>query len=335
MKNRLFGVLLFLLAFVGAQNANARDFLGLNSWGYQLHDYTNQNISRMETSRNTLWVVDYSKDGADENRFSKQEIAKIKRNGNVVISYFCLGEAEMVRYYWPKYDREALIKRNEVYEVGYKNESLNFTNVEGVQVLGRDNAEYVDNFPVKFWLQSWQKTMLEDSAEFGTSYLNRIIDSGFDGVYLDTVDAFEYYNESTIATRAKQMYQLIIKIAKLGRAKNPNFKVMMQNAMSITDYLSEQEKATLFYYVKGFGVEDLFHPGVGENNPRKFSKFGEAKSIKEIKSKFKDVVFFTVDYIPGLSPAAKKDYFHDARKKNFIPVISDRSLSGNMILYQP
>ncbi len=335
MKATLLGLIGAVLSVSTFSNAFANDFKGLTSWGYQLHDYKPEHISRMENSKNTLWVIDYSKDGTDEQKFSKEEISKFKKNGNVAISYFCLGEAEMTRYYWHQFNRDALIKRDEVAGIGYKNSPLNFTVIEGSEILGRDNAEYADNFPAKFWLPAWQKTMIEDSAESGISYLNRIIAAGFDGVYLDTVDAFEYYNEKSIATRAKQMYEFVIKIAKLGRAKNPNFKIMMQNGMSIAGHLSETEKATLFSYVKGFGVEDLFHPGAGDNNPRKFSKSGEFKEIKEIRSKFKDITFFTVDYIPGLSQEDKASYFKDAHKKDLIPVISDRSLSGNMLLFRP
>lgn len=335
MKKMTLGILSLFAYSLMTGNSFATDFRGLKSWGYQLHSYLPEHMQRMESSTNTLWVIDYSKDGSEGQKFSSAEIAKIKRNGNTVISYFCLGESEKARFYWPTFDRQALIKKGEVASVGYKNEVLNFSMEDGVQVLGRDNAEYVDNFPVKYWLPSWQKIMVEDSTEMGLSYLNRVMNAGLDGIYLDTVDAFEYYNEGTIETRAKQMYAFILKIAKTARARNPNFKIMMQNAMSLTDYLSESEKTTLFSYVKGFGVEDLFHPGVGENNPRKFSKFGEFKSIEQIRKKFKDVTFFTVDYIPGLTLAEQKDYFKDARKKDLVPLISDRSLSGKMIVSKP
>jgi len=44
---------------------------------------------------------------------------------------------------------------------------------------------------VKYWDKEWQQII------YGTpgAYLDRILKAGFDGVYLDLVDAFEYFEE--------------------------------------------------------------------------------------------------------------------------------------------
>lgn len=314
-------LLVFFMAGISAM-ASAATLKDMKSWGYQLHDYSDAELARMKSSKNTLWVIDYSKDGDEATRFSASEIAQIKKNGNMVIAYFCLGEAEMVRYYWDTLGKEALISASEASSIGYKREFLaNTTTVGGVKVLARNNSEYLDNLPAKFWDYSWQSTMIN-------TYLPKIMEAGFDGVYLDTVDAFEYYNDSVIDTRAKQMYDFIVKIGQAAKAKDSSFTLMMQNAMSIIDHISDAQKKTLFTYVHGFGVEDLYYPGEGDNNREDFSKYGEYDQIKDIRKDYPWVKFFTVDYIPGLSSKEKNSYFKDARKKGLVPVVANRSLDG-------
>jgi len=47
--------------------------------------------------------MDYSKDGGDENAFTKFEIEALKSSfggDKIVISYISIGEAEDYRYYW-------------------------------------------------------------------------------------------------------------------------------------------------------------------------------------------------------------------------------------------
>ena len=39
------------------------------------------------------------------------------------------------------------------------------------------------------WNKDWQNIIYGNE----NSYLNKIIDANFDGVYLDIIDAFEYY----------------------------------------------------------------------------------------------------------------------------------------------
>jgi len=52
-----------------------------------------------------------------------------------------------------------------------------------------ENPDWPGNYKVKYWDIEWK------SIIFGASdaFLNRILDSGFDGVYLDIIDAYEYF----------------------------------------------------------------------------------------------------------------------------------------------
>jgi cysteinyl-tRNA synthetase len=91
---------------------------------------------------------------------------KNKANGGkrLVISYMSIGEAEDYRYYWQP-----------GWEVG------------DPFFIEKENPEWEGNYKVRYWEKEWQDII------FGTesSYLNKILDADFDGVYLDIIEAFE------------------------------------------------------------------------------------------------------------------------------------------------
>ena len=95
---------------------------------------------------------------------------KVKKNGGkrLVICYMSIGEAEDYRAYW-------------------KSE----WNTEKPLFLCDENPEWKGNYKVRYWYPSWQQTMAGESG----SYLSMIVTAGFDGVYLDIIDAYETFEE--------------------------------------------------------------------------------------------------------------------------------------------
>ena len=101
--------------------------------------------------------------------FLKTEIdrLKTKQGGGkrLVISYLNIGSAETFRYYWkPEWNSARPAWMKKAYE------------------------GYADEYWVEYWNPEWQ------SIIFGSndSYLKKIIDAGFDGAYLDNVEAYYY-----------------------------------------------------------------------------------------------------------------------------------------------
>ena len=96
------------------------------------------------------------------------ESLKIKHNGGtrLVICYMSIGEAENYRYYWVP---------------GWE-----FANPAW---LDEANPDWPGNYKVRYWEPEWKSIILTGDD----AYMKRILASGFDGVYLDLVDAFEYY----------------------------------------------------------------------------------------------------------------------------------------------
>ena len=60
----------------------------------------------------------------------------------------------------------------------------------GNYVIGyAENPEWEGNYKVKYWMDDWQAIIFGSSS----SYLDKILAAGFDGVYLDIIEAFEHF----------------------------------------------------------------------------------------------------------------------------------------------
>lgn len=106
----------------------------------------------------------------EANAFTAGEIEQLRAKANggrrLVIAYLSIGEAEDYRWYW---------------QSGWKPGNPAW--------LGSENPEWPGNFTVKYWRPEWQEIIYGNE----TSYLKKILDAGFDGIYLDRVDAYEYF----------------------------------------------------------------------------------------------------------------------------------------------
>ena len=84
----------------------------------------------------------------------------------LVIAYMSIGEAESYRPYW---------------QSGWQ--------VGNPAWLFDENPDWPGNYKVAYWDPEWQTVLFGGS----TAYLDRITAAGFDGVYLDILDAYEYF----------------------------------------------------------------------------------------------------------------------------------------------
>jgi len=106
----------------------------------------------------------------NEEQFTPGDLNQIRqKNGGgerLVICYLSIGEAEDYRYYWdPAW------------------------NTQKPSWLKEENPDWPGNYKVEYWDPQWQAIIFGNDD----SYLQRIIDAGFDGAYLDIIDAFEYF----------------------------------------------------------------------------------------------------------------------------------------------
>lgn len=95
---------------------------------------------------------------------------KMKTNGGkrLVIAYMSIGEAENYRYYWRS---------------GWNNNNPSW--------LMKENPDWEGNYKVQYWDNEWQNIITGNND----SYVQNIINAEFDGVYLDIIDAYEYFED--------------------------------------------------------------------------------------------------------------------------------------------
>lgn len=201
--------------------ARLDQFLNIQSWAIQ---YQNMNHDEIVQSKYDLIAIDYSKDGSDPQAYTKADILEMKSDGEskkLILSYLSASEAENFRYY---FDPEA-----------------SFLDIE--------NPAWPGNFKVLYWMEEWQKIL--------ESYLDRIIAAGFDGVYLDIVDSFEYYGPGGLSglereTAAQDMESLITRMANYARQIDEEFLFVILTTSKITDHFTQD--SVLFDSIDGIGV---------------------------------------------------------------------------------
>lgn len=165
-----------------------------------------------------LAIVDYSGDGTDKGAFPPGDVSLMQRKPDsgrrIVLSYLSIGEAEDYRGYWqPEWSETP------------------------PPWLEEENPDWAGNFKVRYWHPDWQ-TLIFGRPE---SYLDRIIDAGFDGVYLDIVDAYWHFQEKGRKTAAADMVDFVTALAIYARERKPGFLIVPQNAedlLAIEDYLA-------------------------------------------------------------------------------------------------
>ncbi len=95
-----------------------------------------------------------------------QQLKKKANNGNrLVIAYISIGSAENYRYYW---------------QAGWQRGNPSW--------LKKNYAGYADEYWVEYWHADWQNIIYGNND----SYIKKIIDAGFDGAYLDNVEAYYF-----------------------------------------------------------------------------------------------------------------------------------------------
>lgn len=282
--------LLPLLFTVSCANNESRSFAKENpadfSWVYQLQ---HPKIKDLAKSGFSLAVIDYSSDGSDKKRFSKNKLLRLVENNVIPVAYISIGEAESYRFYWEKTWVE---KKDE-----------NKLSSKAPKWLGHTNPDWEGNYKVRYWDPDWRDSVIKP-------YLDKIIEQGFHGVYLDIIDGFEYWSDSEIYASkmeikmandpvddeedaAHRMIELVHWIAQYSRKHSPmgqDFMIIPQNGERILLY---DEDGSYLEDVSGIGVEDTWF-STDEKLPRR-TVTERLQFLKKFKEKGKRVL--SVDYV--------------------------------------
>ena len=276
----------------------------VKAWGYQL-----QRLGRVPEHVDLL-VTDYSRDGSAGAALTPAEVSALKRRPDgsrrIVLSYLSIGEAESYRYYW-----------------------MPTWALSRPRWLGDENPEWKGNHPVKFWLSDWQGIILEPKAtwldwaaehvlSWRKPYLDRIIEAGFDGVYLDRIDVFTDFEDERRTAR-RDMIAFVARIAAYARERRPGFLVVPQNAEEL---LADRRYLST---IDAIAKEDLWH-GAGED--------GKANADTEIAESIAHLDRATAAGKPVLvveyvaEPGQQTRAILAARERGYLPLIARRALDA-------
>lgn len=196
-----------------APGGRKNPFDGAKSWAYQLNNLGPEQQARIAASPYDLVVIDYAQSAKGdlvEVPLTRDEVArmKVKPDGGkrIIIAYLSIGESEDNRYYWKA-------------EWSRKRPAW----------MGAESKEWKGNYLVKYWEPVWQNYIYGSPL----SYVDRILEAGFDGFYVDRADA--YYRFGDTKDARDKMAAFLVKLSAYIRSKKPDAGIMMQNAEELLD----------------------------------------------------------------------------------------------------
>jgi cysteinyl-tRNA synthetase len=260
---------------------------GVNDFLYQLQDL---DLDAVGATAYDLVVMDYSSDGRETGEFTREQVSALRNSPGgpkILLAYLSIGEAEDYRYYWQSDWEEG-----------------NPAWLEG------ENPDWPGNLKVRYWEPGWQSVVFD--------YAGRILAAGFDGAYLDIVDAYEYFADRGRTTAAQEMPELVAALAAFFRTRNPDFYIFPQNAPELAGLAPGYLDA-----VDGIGQEDIYYGHNSDDEPTSSSVTLELeRHLDRLRGAGKLVL--TVDY--ATSPAHVSDAYATARSKGYVPLATIRSL---------
>lgn len=168
--------------------ADHRELDNVPAYPSPIRNVTNFNIPTTQDVRNFLYLINPSEFSTkqaflnaikatnydlvlidlyfNEEMLSASDVAslKVKNDGGtrLIICYMSIGEAEDYRYYWSSLDKDLICS---------------------------ENPDWKGNFAVKYWEDDWKNVIYGNDQ----SYLKKILDAGFKGVYMDIIEAYETF----------------------------------------------------------------------------------------------------------------------------------------------
>jgi len=266
-----------------ATGATARRPWGaINNWVYWLDG---PRLDQIASTSFELAVIDYSADGSAAGAFSAARIDALRHAtcDRRVLAYLSIGEAENYRWYWQR---------------GWRPDAPAW--------IVQEDADWQGNFWVQYWQPAWQQIIFR--------YLDTIIAAGFDGVYLDRVDA---YAESYARAHRQSMVTFVRDIAHYARAHSPlgqDFGIFAQNA----EELAAQDSAYA-ESLTGIGREEIYIRATNLPTPVT-ERSGVEADLRRFRQHNRYGLVLSVDYADS-EPLVRQAY-EQSRRNGFVPYVA-------------
>jgi cysteinyl-tRNA synthetase len=285
----------------------------VRTWAYQIQALENRaRREALEASAYDLFVLEPTRTVKGSQSFdTRGMVSRLKNAGNrrrLVIAYVDIGEAERFRTYWQDWWQAPTRTSAGV---------PNF-------LLALDPDGWSGCFPCAYWDARWQRIIATGSG----SVLDKVLDDGFDGIYLDWVEG---YDDPSVRARAKkdgvnpkgEMIRFIRTIRETAQARNPDFLVIAQNAPGLIE-----NRPGYANVIDGMAQEDLHFSGaadVGWLNPRSGDVPTPAADQQWLEERLDlylaaGLPVFVVDYC--VNEDNRLNSYRLSRERGYIPFVS-------------
>jgi cysteinyl-tRNA synthetase len=308
----------------------------VKTWLYILDVNLSQDmVSQITTSTYDMVVIDFITSEENNTDYPLDEVVhQLQTQGRqrIVLAYIDIGEAEDYRTYW-----------NPDWQIG-----------DPEWIIGLDPDGWEGNYPVAYWWEEYREIWLAENG-----YLQGILDAGFDGVYLDWVEAYSDENVVAFAEAdgvdpRQEMIRWVGDIADFGRQRDPDFLVIAQNAAELAQNDGYVE------IIDAIAQEQTWFDGGADNEPqgdcplpatdedldtnayyeslsrvcqKQYDEFPDStlhvSSAEYLQyltlAQNKGLTIFTVDY--AVQPENIDWVYKTSRNLDFIPFVSNRALN--------
>lgn len=274
----------------GLEKTSLPELEEVTHWFYYIDvNLDDDSINLIVDSSYDMVVIDYIASEENNTDFPLDEVIDSMHKAEhpkLVIAYIDIGQAEDFRTYWQP-----------DWEIG---------DPEWIIALDPDGWE--GNYPVAYWWDEYRDIWLGDNG-----YLQGILDTGFDGVYLDWVEAYSYENVIAFADEegvdpVQEMIWWIGDISDFTREQTPEFFVIAQNAAELAQYDEYVE------IIDAIAQEQVWFDGGSDNVPP-----GDCP----LPAKEEDID--TDNYYDSLSPECQSQY--DEYPESTLHVSSEEYIS--------
>ena len=165
----------------------------------------------------------------------------------IILAYVDIGQAEDWRWYW---------------QDGWQPGNPEW-------IVGEDPNGWAGNYPVAYWDPVWENIAIYGYQ--GQSFAQATLAAGFDGIYMDWVEAF---SDDNVVAKAKSdfdiaddnqarqktaelMFDFIEKIGVQAQITNPNYLIVAQNASDLYAFNPGRYKALM----DGIALEAIWYDG--------------------------------------------------------------------------
>jgi uncharacterized protein (TIGR01370 family) len=297
--------------------------ISISTWMYQLQWLDDkENIDMLDNTDYDMMVVEPGLNFTEEPFDAKYLVSSLKHKPNgderIVLAYIDIGQAEDYRTYW---------KKSWVAPTKTKQGKPGF-------LITIDPDGWSGNYPVAYWDDAWQRIWLSKNG-----LIKQIAELGFDGIYLDWVEAYDddKIREAAASDNVNPENEMMFFIKKMrdkGKKINSQFLVVPQNApylldinpklyTSVIDALATEDT---WFYGEGDAPWDDSDAGDLKGGERHAEDYSTKNRIAQNKKYLKyGLPVFTIDYC--ISKRNAKKVYKKSRENGFIPLVTRVSLS--------